>query len=53
MTQFTNVTDTQTPHDSIGRTYALHRAAKTTWDGIRQLILGCCLTKQTSVGPHC
>jgi len=23
-----NVTDTQTPHDSIGRDYASHRAAK-------------------------
>ena len=31
-TQLTNVsdthTDTQTPHDGIGRTYASHRAAK-------------------------
>ena len=28
LTQLTNVTDTQTPHDGIGRAYASHRAAK-------------------------
>jgi len=28
LTQLTNVTDTQTPHDRIGRAYASHRAAK-------------------------
>jgi len=27
-TQYTNVTDGQTPHDGIGRAYAQHRAAK-------------------------
>ena len=39
LTQLTNVTDTQTdrrtdgqtPHDSIGRAYASHRAAKTIY----------------------
>ena len=35
LTQSTNVTDTQTdgqtPHDSIGRAYASHRAAKTMY----------------------
>ena len=39
LTQLTNVTDTQTdrqtdgqtPHDSIGRAYASHRAAKTMY----------------------
>ena len=34
LTQLTNVSDTQTdrqtPHDSIGRAYALHRVAKTS-----------------------
>ena len=34
LTQLTNVADTQTdgqtPHDSIGRAYASHRAAKTS-----------------------
>ena len=38
LTQLTNVADThtdtqtdgQTPHDSVGRTYASHRAAKTS-----------------------
>ena len=29
LTKLTNVTDTQTPHDGIDRTYASHRAAKT------------------------
>jgi len=29
LTQLTNVTDTQTPHDGIGRAYASHCAAKT------------------------
>ena len=28
LTQLTNVTDIQTPHDGIGRAYASHRAAK-------------------------
>jgi len=28
-TEFTNVTDRQTPHDGIGRAYAYHRMAKT------------------------
>jgi len=35
LTQLTNVTDTQTdgqtPHDSIGRAYASHHAAKTMY----------------------
>ena len=39
-TQYTNVTDGQTPHDGIGRAYAQHRAAKkcncpSTWTDIQ------------------
>jgi len=30
LTQITNVTEIQTPHDGIGRAYASHRAAKIT-----------------------
>ena len=33
---FTLVIDTQTPHDSIGRAYASHRAAKKTGGGAFQ-----------------
>jgi len=45
-TEFTNVTDTQTdtqthtetPHDGIGRAYALHRAAKTKLKSTSSLV---------------
>ena len=43
LTQLTNVTDTQTPHDGIGRAYASHRAAK-----IRQYLRKLCSNEKRS-----
>jgi len=42
LTQLTNVTDrqtdTQTPHNGIGRAYASHRAAKTIWQAFASIV---------------
>ena len=39
LTQLTNMTDRQTPHDGIGRAYASHRAAKIHRTPLLKLII--------------